>query len=665
LEAIYYILIDRLLIIKSSLRFFLKFIFYIYINQNLIKLKKLIMSGIPPNQCYVCYQAYNNERVPLILPTCGHTYCKECLLLIINREAKEIICPECKQITNLPENEISNLPKNRSLLNLIIFNEHLSYNEKIKRENEKNREKQKPKDENYENKVQLNKLFGKYDEVLNNLEDTYRSILGEHSFLNEISEVLILKEVDDVLDNFIEVINEHRTNLHKKVKAEFEKVNLIKNFCNSITSLRKRLNNYIDHYSYDNCETNLNNQEKLDLDAKKNVKNSIKFHSHKNLLESFPQGNLEMNINIKDLEVNINDINFINISKKDLDCGTSEKIQVKTDILENEIIKLNINHENNFMEKQLKTQEELNNNDSINNNQFEECKENNYLHRSSKEIIKRNLSLNDSNVFDLNSIKKFISDEDLENLENEIKYSELYHITLRHFTKEIYNPCKFFFVNKFQIEKLCNDLKKMLFRACDFDDNIVKYKIHDLNFFDEKKFIKEIQDCCNQSNNEKLKFLFSHFKINPNFIYSEVLNQIKNQQGPSEFPSVNPIGVQISNDLHNNLNFNYSSNLSASANVFSSLNIFDPISVRRNINNPSRNFNSRYNSNIVNSYNAKDKVFNIFSYLKGFKDKAELNDFIKFLIEEFDYLPLKIDNEGNFDFKLVREFDWKIELGVL
>ena len=35
------------------------------------------------------------------------------------------------------------------------------------------------------------------------------------------------------------------------------------------------------------------------------------------------------------------------------------------------------------------------------------------------------------------------------------------------------------------------------------------------------------------------------------------------------------------------------------------------------------------------------------------------------MIDEYDYLPLKIENEGNFDMKLIKELDWKMELGVI
>ncbi len=645
------------------------------------------MSGIPPNQCYICYQTYNNERIPLILTTCGHTYCKECLLLILNRETKELTCPECKQVTLLLENEINTLPKNRSLLNLIIYNEQINYSEKIKKENERSKEKVILMDKNEEKKIILGKCFDKYNEVLNKLEESYKNILNEHSYLNEISEVLIIKEIDDILDNFIDVINDHRSNLQKKIKAEFEKVNLIKNFCNSISCLRHRLNNYIKYYTEGNI-INLNNIENtkdgmINIDNLPNNNIGLKFNSHKNL-QNFSNFNFNQR---KELNLDGNDFNKI-LKNKDSVMETPGNIQNNNDLSQINII--NINDNFNF-EQQLKIQDELKNdmiignNDTINNCENEdfekeECKENCKTICSNKELKRlnqiKNINFNiiDNHNDNLNDnfyifSMKDIMDDDLQNLENEIKYSELYFLTLKSFTKEIYNPCKFFYINKFQIEKLCNDLKKILYKACDYDENIIKFKIHELNNYDEKKLIKEIQESCQQSNNQKLKFIFSHFRINPNFFYSDVLDQITNQQGPTEHSASNPLGIQMSSNLNSNnfYNLNNLSNVNqfGNHNTFSSLNIFDPISVRRNINNQNRNLTSRYNSNILNNSNAKDKIFNFFSYLKGFKDKAELNDLVRFLIDEFDYIPLKIENEGNFDLRLVREFDWKMELGVV
>jgi hypothetical protein len=711
------------------------------------------MSGVSPNQCYICYQAYNNERIPLILTTCGHTYCKECLLLILNSESREIICPECKQITTISENnDINFLPKNRSLLNLIIFNEENNYTKKIKKET-----KLKNKIENEENsemkkKIQLEKHFQKYEEVLLNLDETYKNILNEHSYLNEISEILIMKEVDDVLDNFIDVINNHREDLQKKIKSEFAKVNLIKNFGKSINTLRKRLNCYISYFKADAKKENfemkfpINSNENNNSDNMNNINNNntinneinnikkkfnnLKEKKMKNFITGIRKGTIGENYN-EDNDNNIDNTEIINnnFEKIRLDVIVKEEafnneenlennntdrndnfinnsrisdIKINEELnLEDFLIKKNstksgqnlnnTNNINNFnnninaninQEFKMKLEEELNyhqntpleENGEIEEGQGEEEEDleeqnnnkNKKINLNIKKINTENpLNIPYRNSLDNLALEKMLKENDLSDLENEIQFSELYLLTLKQFSKEIYNPCQFFFVNKFQIEKLCHDLKKMLFKACDFDENIIKYKIKDLNNYEEKKFIKEIQEACSQSNNAKLKFLLTHFRINPNFIYSEVLDQITNHQG--DHIASNPLGINSANNINNNnMNFHNINNSHLNQNPFHSLNIFDPISVRRNINNHThRNLSNRYNSNILNASNIKDKVFNFYSYLKSFKDKTELNHLVRFLIDECDYLPLKIENETNFDMKLIKELDWKMELGVI
>jgi len=646
------------------------------------------MSGVTPNQCYICYQAYNNERMPLILTTCGHTYCKECLLLILNSENREIICPECKQITIISENnDINCLPKNRSLLNLIIFNEEKNYSKKLKKES-KLKNKNQDDDENSDNKkIQLEKYFEKYEEVLIKLDHTYKNLLNEHNYLNEISEILIMKEVDDVLDNFIDVINNHREDLQKKIKAEFAKVNLIKNFGKSIETLRKRLNCYISYFKLDgkteekfssiNNETNNNND--YDDNDNDNDNNNIfkkKFNSLKEKkMKNFISGVDEENYDNENNDNNDNDNSKISDNQYSFNTNKiNEQINLEDFLIKKNSTKSgqnfnskrnNNNNDNDInQEFKIKLEEELNfeNNNNNNNNPEENINKNNII--KNKKYIENPLNIPFRNSLDSLTFEKMLKENDLSDLENEIQFSELYLLTLKQFSKEIYNPCQFFFVNKFQIEKLCHDLKKMLFKACDFDENIIKYKIKDLNNYEEKKFIKEIQEACSQSNKAKLKFLLTHFRINPNFIYSEVLDQITNHQG--EHPVSNPLGVNNANNINSNsLNFHNISNINSNQNPFHSLNIFDPISARRNINHAHRNLSNRYNSNILNTSNIKDKVFNFYSYLKSFKDKTELNDFVRFLIDEYDYLPLKIENEVNFDMKLIKELDWKMELGVI
>jgi hypothetical protein len=429
------------------------------------------MMNVPPHNCSICYQPYNNERSPLILVICGHTFCKECLEMIFIQESREIPCPECKQSTFVPEPKA--LPKNRSLLDFIIFqeenyrkdkknleysklnmkasysgnNQNFSENEsdvifdgKIPRDNFNSpnffhghgEHGDKSGINNLDSKTRS--LLQSYETILNKLEDTYNKILEEHSYLTEISDVLITKEVDEALDNLIDIINEYRHSLHFKIKSEFEKVNLIKDFKSSLNMYKNKLKVYEDNLIN-------NNSRKED--------------------------------NIQ-LESNINSDNQI------------EKI-------ENEIF--------SPADENLKTSKEIN---------IKEEKKTESQHNTQQPS------------YSLTQIE-------LDNLYNEIKFAELYSITLKHYSKEIYNPCKFFYINKFQIEKLNDDLKKLLPKICNFDENVFLYNLENLNSHDEKKIIREISEACNQSNFKKLKFIFSHLRINPNFIYSDVLDQITYQ----------------------------------------------------------------------------------------------------------------------------------------
>ena len=84
-------------------------------------------------------------------------------------------------------------------------------------------------------------------------------------------------------------------------------------------------------------------------------------------------------------------------------------------------------------------------------------------------------------------------------LKGEIEFIELYNLTLKSYCKDISNPCKKIFVNKFQTEKLIDEQKRLIVKVCDFDESINTFNI---------------QESCNQSNFNKIKSIFSHFKIN-------------------------------------------------------------------------------------------------------------------------------------------------------
>jgi len=66
------------------------------------------------------------------------------------------------------------------------------------------------------------------------------------------------------------------------------------------------------------------------------------------------------------------------------------------------------------------------------------------------------------------------------------------------------------------------------------------------------------------------------------------------------------------------------------------------------------------NNNVTNF--TREKVFNLYSYLKSSKDKAKISDMIKYLMDEYNYLPLKVESDTSFDVKFARDIDWKINL---
>jgi len=453
---------------------------------------------------------YNNERVPLILIYCGHTYCKGCLDLIIN-EKNEISCPECKQITIVAETPSKSLPKNRGLLDLIIYNEQITKStQELKIES--------PSTDNKESII----ILTEFEKVIKKLEETYSKLIDEHSFLIDISDTLVIKEVDIVMDSIIEIINEYREHLHKKVKLEFEKVNLLKTFKYSITNYKSKIQEYWEI-----------------------LKNS----------DSVPSQ------------------------------------------------------------------------DKINNDKFESQKGRNYLTSKETEYIK-----------------------------NEKEFLELYNLTLKQYSKEIYNPCKYFFLNKFQYEKLQEDIKKNLRKVCIFDERVYKYNFDCLNLADDKKIMKEIQDCCSQSNFKKLKFMFTHLRINPNFLFSELMDNITSQTNFTD--NLNNVNINIPTNITHSNSSNHVVNLAGSNNtrVINQNNNASQI-----VSRPQRNQSTNLLSNLI----GKDKIINLYSFLKNCKEKADLPEMIKFLIEECNYLPIKFETDTLPEIKFGREFEWKLNLNLL
>lgn len=79
------------------------------------------MSSVTPLDgglsCSVCMEGYTEEeRRPLMLPACGHTFCKQCMSIIMatNGERGNFLCPTCRRPQ--PLRAVEDLPVNYSLL---------------------------------------------------------------------------------------------------------------------------------------------------------------------------------------------------------------------------------------------------------------------------------------------------------------------------------------------------------------------------------------------------------------------------------------------------------------------------------------------------------------------------------------------------------------------
>jgi len=606
-----------------------------------------IMS-IPPHSCSICYQPYNNERSPLILITCGHTFCRECLEMIFNCDTKEIACPECKQSTYTLEPGA--LPKNRSLLDVIIYHEEVNRNMKRLSLNHPRRNSSAIKhdslneehNENIENDTNFNyrefkkisdgtkndktkNLLYEYANILKKLEETYNKILDDHRYLTEISEVLVTREVDYALDDLIDVINDYRNTLQTKIRNEFQKVNLIRDFKKSLNVYKKKLNLYMNQFL---------KKETKEIECE----NAEVFENNKS---------------------NSDRLKYETNEKRDNSEEILEKIVTAEIENDKEEISTTFNNEAGNVRNQ-DTGEETSNNQNTNTNS------NNQVNCNNVELNYRSI-VKDKPLINNNIVYSF-SEFELENLLSEMKFAELYAITLKSYSKEIYNPSKYFFINKFQSDKLTEDLKKLLTKICDYDENVYRYNLEYLNSPDEKKMLKEVHESCSQSDFRKIRYIFNHFRINPNFIYSEVLDHLTNQH-VSDREQTTSNSTNFANSINNNQPINL-----AGSNIF---NVRDQNNYNLNPSNGSIFINSNRNTNQSNQQNSifrstntarinlNDKIFNLYGYLKHFKDKNELNELLKFLIDEYNYLPLKLELDTSLDVKLVKDVEWKINLNLL
>ncbi|XP_069940791.1 uncharacterized protein [Cherax quadricarinatus] len=82
--------------------------------------------------CSVCLESYNEqERRPLLLPACGHTFCKNCLMDIAARDpdAGGLQCAACRKPQ--PVKDVQDLPVNYSLLEVARLDALNSSQEKL------------------------------------------------------------------------------------------------------------------------------------------------------------------------------------------------------------------------------------------------------------------------------------------------------------------------------------------------------------------------------------------------------------------------------------------------------------------------------------------------------------------------------------------------------
>lgn len=90
--------------------------------------------------CSVCSEVYSEEdgREPVMLPECGHTFCRECL---ISLQCTSVTCPSCRKhytglhVETLPVNfaqlgiasALANIQVNIITFYYDVFNGHISH----------------------------------------------------------------------------------------------------------------------------------------------------------------------------------------------------------------------------------------------------------------------------------------------------------------------------------------------------------------------------------------------------------------------------------------------------------------------------------------------------------------------------------------------------------
>ena len=80
-------------------------------------------------ECPICLNDWNSEQFTPYMFPCGHSFCRECVLLMVSNDSDEvsILCPTCSKEICLKKNHgmegdqqwLSNLCKNYAVMSLI------------------------------------------------------------------------------------------------------------------------------------------------------------------------------------------------------------------------------------------------------------------------------------------------------------------------------------------------------------------------------------------------------------------------------------------------------------------------------------------------------------------------------------------------------------------
>lgn len=73
--------------------------------------------------CQLCQKQYNlTVNLPILLPSCGHSYCHSCIVSLFKQNRNRfIVCPEDNKICKT-ERKIDKLPKNSLIIKLMQQN---------------------------------------------------------------------------------------------------------------------------------------------------------------------------------------------------------------------------------------------------------------------------------------------------------------------------------------------------------------------------------------------------------------------------------------------------------------------------------------------------------------------------------------------------------------